>query len=246
MLPAQPNQSLIDGLACLQALAGEARPLGVTELGRRLGLETTRVHRLLRTLAHLGLVRQNAARKYEVGPAIHVLSAQSMFASGLLRRALGPLEGLQTTGHAVALGVLWRDSVSYLYHREPGMNAAEALGRVGLFPADQSSIGLVLLAAQPDERLAGLWGGQQAEALLAELAETRAPAEARATLRWPSQTSISSIAAGELCGVPVIRSLIHLARTAGNRSSVRRSLTGGRYAARIASRLAAISSRAPS
>jgi len=88
MLPAQPNQSLIDGLACLQQLASEREPVGGRELARDLGLEPTRVHRLLRTLAHLGLAQQDAQRRYRPGPGIHVLAAQAMFGSGLLRRAL--------------------------------------------------------------------------------------------------------------------------------------------------------------
>ena len=39
MLPAQPNQSLIDGLECLQALSSTDRPVGSRELARMLGLE---------------------------------------------------------------------------------------------------------------------------------------------------------------------------------------------------------------
>ena len=123
MLPAQPNRSLIDGLACLQALAGTSGAVGCRELGRRLGLETTRVNRLLKTLAALGLAAQGQDRKYRPGPGIHVLAAQALFGSGLLRRAIDPLEDLHRFGLTVALGVLWRDHVAYLYHAEAGMPA---------------------------------------------------------------------------------------------------------------------------
>ena len=149
MLPAQPNQSLIDGLACLQLLAGSGQPVGSRELARLLGLEPTRVNRLLKTLAHLGLAQQGDDRKYRPGPAVHVLAAQAMFGSGLLRRALPALEPLHRLGHLVALGVLWRDRVSYLYHADPGMPAAAAVGRVGLFPAAESGLGLAVLALRP-------------------------------------------------------------------------------------------------
>ncbi len=144
--PAQPNQSLIDGLSCLGAIAANPSPMGVRELARQLGLETTRVNRLLKTLAHLGLAHQNAEKKYHVGPGIHVLAAQSLFGSGLLRRAAQPLNQLGETGLIVALGVLWRDQVCYLYHAAPGMNSIEAVGRAGLYPAARSAIGLALLA----------------------------------------------------------------------------------------------------
>src|SRR5258706_11898625 len=113
MLPAQPNQSLIDGLTVLQALAVSTEPVGGRALARELGLEATRVNRLLKTLAYLGMARQTPKRKYLPGPAMHVLSAQSLFGSGLIRRALPVLENLQQSGHVVALGVLWRGPVCY-------------------------------------------------------------------------------------------------------------------------------------
>lgn len=161
MLPAQPNQSLIDGLTVLQALAGRPEGAGVRELARHLSLETTRANRLLMTLAHLGMARRTADRKYLPGPAMHVLSVQSMFGSGLLRRALKPLEKLQKLGLTVALGVVWQDQVCYLYHGTRGMKAQDALGRVGLFPAAQSSIGMVLLAAQDDKEIRKLFAGRE-------------------------------------------------------------------------------------
>lgn len=172
MLPAQPNQSLIDGLACLQALASSSEAVGNRELARTLGLEPTRVNRLLKTLAHLGLAEQDAQRRYRPGPAIHVLAAQSLFGSKLIRRAIGPLEELHRFGLIVALGVLWRDQASYLYHAEPGMTAAHALGRVGLHPATDTGIGMALLAWQPDESIIDRYGSSPD--LSAALGEIRA------------------------------------------------------------------------
>jgi DNA-binding IclR family transcriptional regulator len=149
-LPAQPNRSLIDGLAVLQAVVGRGDAVGSRELGRELNLEPTRVNRLLKTLAHLGLTEQGGDRKYRPGPAIHVLAAQSLFGSGLIRRAIGPLRDLGRFDLTVALGVLWRDRVSYLYHAAPGMPPEQALGRAGLFPAAKSGIGVALWAVQAD------------------------------------------------------------------------------------------------
>jgi DNA-binding IclR family transcriptional regulator len=161
MLPAQPNQSLIDGLTVLQALAVSTEPVGGRALARQLGLEATRVNRLLKTLAYLGMARQTPNRKYLPGPAMHVLSAQSLFGSGLIRRALPELEKLQETGKVVALGVLWRDQVCYLYHWEPGETAASALGRMNLYPASQSSIGRMLLSWQEEAHVRGLYADRE-------------------------------------------------------------------------------------
>lgn len=157
MLPAQPNQSLMDGIACLQALATCDAPVGSRELARRLGLEATRANRLLKTLAHLGLARQGEDRRYQSGPAMHVLSIQSLRASGLIRRAVPVLESLHSTGHTVALGVLWRNQVSYLYHGRTGVPASEAIGGTGIFPASQSAIGLVLLSQMPIREVGKLY-----------------------------------------------------------------------------------------
>lgn len=158
--PAQPNQSLIDGLTVLQALAVSREPVGGRALARDLGLEPTRVNRLLKTLAYLGMARQTPSRKYLPGPAMHVLSAQSLFGSGLLRRALPVLEALGRFELVVALGVLWRDHVCYLYHWTPGATHAAALGRLNLYPACQSSIGRMLLATSDEQRVRDICHGR--------------------------------------------------------------------------------------
>lgn len=151
MLPAQPNHSLIHGLSCLQLVATESRALGTREIARRLGLEPSRVSRLLGTLAHLGLVTRTSERKFQPGSAIHVLAAQSLRGSRLLRSALPFLRNLADEKLIIALGVLWRDQVCYLVHSKPGRPVESGIGDHGLYPAAQSGIGRVLLAFQPDE-----------------------------------------------------------------------------------------------
>lgn len=179
-LPAQPNQSLIDGLACLQEIAVAGEPVGSRELARRLGMEPTRVNRLIKTLAHLGLAAQTASRKYAAGPAIHVLATQTIYASGLLPRAIRIIRHLQRTGCYVALGVLWRDQVSYLFHAEPARPVEEGIGRAGLYPATRSAIGMVLLSAQAESVVRELYRGRdiprygrEIAALLADLRRIR-------------------------------------------------------------------------
>lgn len=145
-LPAQPNRSVMEGLEVLLAAAREREPLRVRPLARKLGMTPTRVQRYLATLAHLGMMRRNSDRSYAVGPGIHALSAMSLSASGLAARAMRVLPPLGDLGVIIALGVLWRDTVSYLYFRPPGVAATESLGRTEDFPARESSIGLLLTA----------------------------------------------------------------------------------------------------
>ncbi|GAB3536800.1 global regulatory protein [Arthrobacter tecti] len=160
MKPAQPNQSLIDGLVCLQALAAHAQPIGSRELARMLDMEPTRVNRLLKTLAFVGLAHQNEQRKYLPGPAVHVLAAQSLRGSGLIRRSLEPLESLLDTGMQVAMGVRWEDEVCYLYHGRRGDRPGDALGREPLYPAEVSGLGQALLARLSEDEVKDLYANE--------------------------------------------------------------------------------------
>lgn len=203
-LNAQPNKSLIDGIATLQALAVSPEPIGGRELARQLGIDTTKVNRLLRTLAHLGIARQTANRKYTAGPGMHVLAAQSLFASGIIRRALPVLEQLRRFGHTVALGVLWEKSVSYLFHAPPGIEAARGLGRIGLLPATTSGIGVLLLSEMPNEEVRSLYDGDVIpmfpdgiEQLIAKLGEVRRQGYARVHVADERDHHILAVSTGE-------------------------------------------------
>ena len=202
MLPSQPNQALIDGLAVLQALAMSESPIGSREMGRTLNIEPTRANRLLRTLAHLGMASQTVGRKYVPGPAMHVLSAQSLHGSGLVRNAIGPLQQLARFNLVVALGVLWRDQVCYLYHADPGMLPAVAVGRVGLYPASRSGIGQALLAWMDTDDVRSLYenasvpGHTSIDCLIDELVRVRSRGWSRGAAEDPDGAATIGVAVG--------------------------------------------------
>ena len=150
-LPAQPNESLMNGMRLLQLVVGVGEPIGSREAARRMGLDHSRVNRLLGTLAFLGMLQRDSSRKYRPGPALHVLAAQSMMASRLLPSALPVLMRLREGGFTVALGVLWEGRGCYLFHERPWQPLEQALFRHVLWPAQHSSVGLALLAAQAGE-----------------------------------------------------------------------------------------------
>ncbi|NRA36785.1 MAG: helix-turn-helix domain-containing protein [Planctomycetes bacterium] len=157
-MTAQKNHSLIDGLACMQALSLSPYPIGCRELARQLDLNAMRVNRLLSTLAEIGLAQQDDKKRYFIGPGIHALAAQSMFASGILKQALPLIREIEHKGLTVALGVLWRDQVTYLFHGTVGVDLEQGIGRMGLFPAQQSSIGMILLADHEDDKVIEIIG----------------------------------------------------------------------------------------
>ena len=152
-MSSQPNQSLIDGIRCFQELAVSDAPMGNRELADRLGINVVKANRLLMTLKSIGLAEQGANKKYRPGPAVHLLAAQSFHSSQLFNKAVGTLGRQKYDDRIVALGVLWKDSVMYMYHAEPGQDAIDGLGGYHLYHASQSSIGQLLLADLENEEV---------------------------------------------------------------------------------------------
>jgi DNA-binding IclR family transcriptional regulator len=189
--PAQANQSLTSGIACLQALTTAGRPLGSREVARLLGDEPTRTNRLLRTLASLRLAEQTPDRKYRPGPAMHVLAAQALHGSTLLTCALPHIRSLRARHGgdvAVALGVLWNLRVTFLVHARPGQPLEEAVGSYGVHAFDDSSVGIVLAASRyagpsPEPPPPGIepFLAERLEALRPRLEEVRLDGAARLT-----------------------------------------------------------------
>jgi len=172
-LPAQKVNGLIDGLAALQELALAEKPVSGLELSERLNINQVRANRLLKTLAFLGFAYRSDSRKYGIGPAMHVLAAQSMRASGLLRKTLVHLEQLGHSGRTVALGVLWKTQVCYLYHRNPSMSLWDGIGGMPLLQAETSSIGMALLANLTDDEIKNIYPEKDVKKILDKINDIR-------------------------------------------------------------------------
>lgn len=171
--PAQINQSLQHGLEILMQLAASDGPAGSRELARELGMESTHVNRLLGTLAHMGLARRTESHKYLVGDGIHVLAALAIRGSRLLNCARPHLTHLaKQSGANAALGVLWGTQVCYLYFGHDSRTLEAKVAQQSLYPAADSSIGKILLAAKTDEALKRLYPDNAA--LLREIHAIRA------------------------------------------------------------------------
>lgn len=138
------------GMKCLEALALADGPMGSREMARQFGIEHTKIHRALGTLAHLGLAQATDKGKYRPGPAIHVLAAQSLRGSRLLASAMPHLRALRANGTTVALGVLWEEYICYLVHCRPGRPLEDSIGRHELWPLNESSLGVLLYALRDE------------------------------------------------------------------------------------------------
>ncbi|WP_167467315.1 helix-turn-helix domain-containing protein [Buttiauxella warmboldiae] len=160
-MSAQPNQSIIHGIICLQTLAASPVPVGCRELARQVDLPVMTVNRILRTLMYMGMVVQNEKKSYLPGPAIHVLAAQSIHGSELMNRALPVIENYLPVNHIVSVGVLWGDKVSYLIHALPEHSFSQSLLNNHLFDVTQSTIGVMLLSRMKDEEILQLLGNER-------------------------------------------------------------------------------------
>ncbi|PLW75417.1 hypothetical protein C0081_20335 [Cohaesibacter celericrescens] len=127
--------------------------MGNKELAEKMQINEVRVNRLLRTLKSIGMAEQNAQKKYMPGPVVHVLAAQSFHSSAIFRAATKVAINRPFDDRTLAIGVLWQDSVVYMFHAQAHQNPAEGLGGYHLYHASQSSIGQVLMAELDDEEL---------------------------------------------------------------------------------------------
>ena len=177
-------QSVARALAILEELSeGE---LGVTELGRRLGVHKATASRLVATLAERGLVERNpSTEKYRLGFGLVHLAGAAMAGLDLVHQARPILqETAERTRETVNLAVLESDGVMHI-DQIAGTRSIVSVSWVGRrTPHHCTSTGKVLLAFLEDgerERLLSVPLERRTPntivdpgALRAQLAEVRA------------------------------------------------------------------------
>jgi IclR family transcriptional regulator, acetate operon repressor len=144
-------QSVNRALRALELIAEEGE-LGVTELGRRLGVHKATASRLVATLAERGLVeRDPITEKHRLGFGLIRLAGAAMASLDLVRQARPILEELaDATRETVNLGVLSGDAVVYI-DQVTGTRSIVAVSWVGRrTPLHATSNGKVLLAAMDE------------------------------------------------------------------------------------------------
>lgn len=143
-------QSVDRAVRILMELQG-ARMLGLTELAARMQLANSTVHGLLRTLAAGGMVEQDSAGRYTLGPAVLGLGNVYLDSNELRLRSLGVADGLSDrTGHAVRVAVLLGSDIVVVHHvfRPDGSRQMREVGVA--IPATASSLGRAMLAFHPE------------------------------------------------------------------------------------------------
>ncbi|HEU0192663.1 MAG TPA: IclR family transcriptional regulator [Gaiellales bacterium] len=158
------SRSLERDLAILSAFRPDRPLLGISELGRQLGLNRSTTHRYAATLAGLGYLLQDpATRKYRLGPRVLHLGFSVINSMELREIATPHLQELSgSTGHTVNMAILDGDDIVYIERvrcSQPGQREIDLNLHVGSrLPAYCTSMGKVLLAHLPDAERAAVVG----------------------------------------------------------------------------------------
>lgn len=106
-------QSVERAFELIGCMASDGSPVGLSQLATDTGLPLPTIHRLLHTLIRLGYVRQDATRRYALGPRLIALGEAATRSFGeWSARHLRELARL--TGESANLAVLERDEVLYV------------------------------------------------------------------------------------------------------------------------------------
>lgn len=138
------TQTLLRGLAVVQAVAGGARDL--KEIARLIGTTRSTTHRLASCLVDERYLRVVPQVGYLLGPKLIELGFQAREALPLVTLAGPYLDELSAlTGDTIHLAIREDDDVLYL-HKNPGRNGPEMRSRVGhRMPLARTGIGKALL-----------------------------------------------------------------------------------------------------
>ncbi|CAH1694707.1 Transcriptional regulator, IclR family protein [Hyphomicrobiales bacterium] len=140
------------GLAILEALSREQRPLNNGELSRATGLPPSTVSRLTHTAMALGYLRfSQSKRAYELTPKNLTLGYPVLAGMTLLDRARPLLKQLsEETGETVGLVIRDGLHVTFVEVVQGSEMVAVRLATGGRLPIAVSAAGIAILAAMPD------------------------------------------------------------------------------------------------
>ncbi|KRV51310.1 IclR family transcriptional regulator [Wenjunlia vitaminophila] len=148
-------QSLERAFGLLEQMADAGGEVGLSELSASTGLPLPTIHRLVRTLVACGYVRQQANRRYALGPRLIRLGES---ASRLLGAWARPclVELVEKTGETANMALLDGDDVVYVA-QVPSHHSVRMFTEVGrrVLP-HATGVGKALLAGLPDQDVRAL------------------------------------------------------------------------------------------
>lgn len=147
-------QSIERGFAIIELISRSEHALTLAEISKAIGLHTSTTFHLLRTLCVIGPIKQDADKKYRIGPYIYGLAASAQTEANLVADALPHLEWLANeTGETTHVAVMANDAVVILARCE-GKASVRLSERIGSQrPAYCTALGKTLLSQLPDKQV---------------------------------------------------------------------------------------------
>jgi len=148
-------QSLERAFDLLERMADAGGEVGLSELSASSGLPLPTIHRLVRTLVDCGYVRQQANRRYALGPRLIRLGESAARLLGTWARPY-LAELVEATGETANMALLDGDEVVYVA-QVPSRHSMRMFTEVGRRVLPHSTgVGKALLAAEPPEQVRAL------------------------------------------------------------------------------------------
>lgn len=149
--------SLGHGLAILASFTAERPTLGIADMASVLSMSRSTTHRYAATLAQLGYLEQNSARRYRLTPRCADVGLAALGSMALHECSRPFLHELRReTGWTISLGLLDGEEVM-LVERLRGWRGLHEidlrLGSSARLPMHCTAMGKVLLAGLPDSEL---------------------------------------------------------------------------------------------
>ena len=146
--------ALARGLAVLLALSDKKRGMSIAQVSRLTGIPRAAARRSLHTLAKLGFVANDDARRFYLRPRVLSFSHAYLSASPLAVLAQPILDRLgESLREACSVAILDGDEIVYIARSASSRIMSPSLNVGRRLPAYCTSIGQVLLAHMPPERL---------------------------------------------------------------------------------------------
>lgn len=146
--------ALARGLAVMLALSGKRRRMSIAQVAHLTGIPRAATRRSLFTLAKLGFVAMDDARRYYLRPRVLSLSHAYLSSSPIVVLAQPILDRLgESLQEACSVGILDGDQIVYLARSTTSRIMSPTLNVGRRLPAYCTSIGHVLLAHLPPEQI---------------------------------------------------------------------------------------------
>jgi IclR family transcriptional regulator, pca regulon regulatory protein len=148
--------ALARGLAVLLALSDKRRRMSIAQVSHRTGIPRAAARRSLHTLANLGFVAVDEARRFYLRPRVLSFSHAYLSASPIAVLAQPILDRLgESLREACSLATLDGDEIVYIARSTSSRIMSPSLNVGRRLPAYCTSIGHVMLAHLPESELAG-------------------------------------------------------------------------------------------